>query len=243
MQRLILALLALALTVTPALAQEDPAGRVYVAYYKIGYGDLAEWIETYNQESVPVLQELVDEGVITGFGAYMHHTGGEHNIRQAIRGDETTDFSGFWDQYLARLAQRSPERFEWSNRTIQAHTDEIWNIGELNVQEGGGGRYFYDAVFQVNFADLEEWNRMWDETFKPLLEQGRADGLLTGWVEEEHNTGGRFNWKMVTLFDEWDAIDDFNARLFEAVPLDHPIYDMIMAHDDVLWEAIPPPSG
>ena len=40
-----------------------------------------------------------------------------------------------------------------------------------------------------------------------------------------------------------DALDEFNAMIFEAAPLDHPIWNMFSAHMDELWEALPPPSG
>ena len=33
-----------------------------------------------------------------------------------------------------------------------------------------------------------------------------------GVVTESHNTGGRFNWKVITMVDEWDHIDDVSGR-------------------------------
>jgi hypothetical protein len=35
-------------------------------------------------------------------------------------------------------------------------------------------RYVYDAQFQVNFADLEEWNRLWANDAFPHYDRGRA---------------------------------------------------------------------
>lgn len=224
--------------ITLGMGAQDNA-RVYVAYHQISYGDLREWMDLYNKNSVPVLETLVEEGVITGFDARMHSTGGEYNIRQAFRGTSDTDFGDFWAKYLSRLAARDPAGDERGARMIMAHHDEIWNIDQVNVPDGATPKYFYDAQFQVNFADLEEWNRMWDETFGPALQQAVTDGILVGWVEESHNTGGKFNWKLITLVDDWDHIDEITASVFEAAPLDHPIWSMFTAHMDEVWESLP----
>ena len=236
--------LPLVLGSSSAVAQEQqPTGRVYVAYHQVSYGDLLEWMDLYNQHSVPVLDALVEEGVLTGYGAWMHHTGGEYNIRMGFRAGPNADFGPFWNQYLARLAARDAEAFERGSRMITAHHDEIWNIDQTNVPDGAGARYFYDAQFQVNFADLGAWGEMWHDTFGPTMERAVSEGLIVGWVEESHNTGGRFNWKVIMLVNEWDALDEFNAMIFEAAPLDHPIWNMFSAHMDELWEALPSPSG
>ena len=242
MTRLILAALTLLVLATGVRAQDaEPATEVYVAYYKVSYADLPQWIADYHEFSTPILQNLVDDGAIVGFGAFMHHTGGEYNIRQAIRGNEDTDFDAFWDAYLGRLAENA-EATERGGRMIQAHVDEIWEIQEINVPDGAPAQYFYDAHFQLSFADMEEWNRLWDATVKPVLEQAVADGTIAGWVEEGHNTGGRFNWKIITLYNEWDNIDETIASFYEAIPPDHALWGMIMGHNDIIWETIPPPE-
>jgi len=61
-------------------------------------------------------------------------------------------------------------------------------------------------------------------------------------VTESHNTGGKFNWKVIMLIEEWDTIDDLHVRIFDAAPMSHPIWDMFTAHKDELWEALPPPA-
>lgn len=242
-RRLLLSLAFLALAAPPLLAQ-DQATRVYVAYYQISYGDLEEWLGSYNRLSVPILEALVEEGVVRGFGMRMHSTGGEYNLRFVVQGDDDTDFSAFWGQYLGRLTEADPADAERTARMIQAHEDEIWHIDELVIAEGGGGAtYFYDAQFQVNFADLEAWNEMFAATFGPALEEAMEEGLLQGWVIESHDTGGRFNFKLINMVDDWDDIDDLTAKIFSAAPLSHPIWDMFTAHKDEVWESLPPIGG
>lgn len=229
--------------VAPSLvAQDGPtANRIYIATYKISFADIPEWSQIYSEHSVPVLEGLVEEGLITGFNVRMHHTGGEYNIRQGILGHEGTDFDAFWEAYLGGLAEANADAFERWSRMIQAHADEIWNLDVVSLGDGGGGaQYFYEAKFQVNFADMDVWNGMWEEKVFPVVERLMADGLLNGYVVQGHNTGGRFNWKVGWLYDEWDNFDEIEGAIFEAVPLDDPLWRLFSAHQDELWQALPP---
>lgn len=243
MSRIVRVLVLLALAAIPAVAvsAQEEVTRIYVAYFQIRYGDLEEWIESYQQNSAPVLQAMVDAGSISGFGAHMHNTGGEYNIRQVMRGTTDTNWDAAWDEYLGGLTTRNPAAAERGNRMILAHEDEIWNIDAINAPNPG--RYFYDAQFQVNFADLEAWNAMLAETMLPVLDKAVADGLISGWVQESHNTGGRFTSKLILMSDEWDTLDDVQALMLEAAPLSHPMWDMFTAHRDELWEAVPAAGG
>ncbi len=241
---------ALLLLAPPAAAQEAEApapGLVYVAYFQVAYADLDDWIGDYYQYSVPVLQELQDEGVITGWGVWQHQTGVEYNWRFAVRAPEWSHFEGFWREYLGRLQERAPEVLARDNRMIQAHFDEVWNIDEVHVPEGLDALYLYDSRFQISFAYLEEWNQRWRESVAPVLNQSMEDGILDGWVVQSHNTGGRYNWKVLYLFQEWDDMDDHFGRVMAELTSDaygwEQFSSMIDAHDDVIWTAVPPTGG
>lgn len=247
-----LALLAALLAPLPAAAQQQAQQRqarfLYAAYFKIGYGDLDEWNRIYHEHSVPVLQQLRSEGVIEGWGAWQHQTGGEYNWRLAIRTYDWAQLAEFWDKYLGRLQQRSPEAMARTGRMVQAHEDEIFNIAEVHVPTPTPAvSHLYESKFHLLFSDEEQWNEMWSQHAAPVLEQAMKDGLLIGWVKLAHNTGGRYNWKVLYLFDSWDDIDDNFSRLIAALAADPARWNrlgtMIQSHDDVLWTAIPQPSG
>jgi hypothetical protein len=236
---LLFVLLAVAAATLTAQDPPEPT-RVYAAYYQIGFSDLEEWIGIWNEHTTPLLQEMVDEGMLEGFGAQMHNTGGNYNFRQSMRGGMDTNFDAVWNRLLERLGERSPEAFARTMEMIQVHDDEVWNIDTMETDQATGWKYFYDTMFQVEYADLASFATMFEETFGETLAQARADGLLAGWVTESHNTGGgQYNWKVILLFDEWDDIDDVQARFFAAAPLSHPFWGMFRAHRDELWEALP----
>jgi hypothetical protein len=227
-------------------AQDEPT-LLYVAYQKVGYADLAEWTRLYHEHSVPVLQELQDEGVIEGWNVWQHSTGGEYNWRFGFRTTEWSQLGTFWTAYLSRLQARSPEAFARTGAMTQAHYDEIWNITSTNIPAPAPAfTYFYDSQFQVGFDELPAWNQTWNATVTPMLNQAMADGTLGGWVIEEHNTGGRYNWKVIYLFEEWDTIDDFFETVLGQLMANEEVWSrvgrMMDAHEDLLWTVVPDPN-
>jgi hypothetical protein len=227
-------------------ANQQPPDQVYVAYYKIGYADLDEWIEDYYEFSVPVLEELQAEGVIVGWGAWQHQTGVEYNWRFAVRTTEWAQLSEFWSEYLSRVQQRSPEAMARGSAMILAHFDEIWNLTEVHVPEGMTAEYMYDSRFQIAFGDFGAWNALWRDVVAPELDRAMEDGVLSGWAVQEHNTGGRYNWKMLYFFEAWDDMDDLFGRVMSGLRTDAELWDrfgsMIQAHDDVIWTSVSDPE-
>lgn len=216
---------------------------VYEAYFRIEYADLEAWNQRYWDYSVPVLEGLREEGIIEGWDQYHHHTGGEYNIRFAVRTYDWNSISEFWAQYLERVEAAMPAG-EWTatERMLVEHDDEIWEIGELNTRPDFELTHLYSSMFRVSFADMEVWNDLWSDVSGEILAEAMDDGLLGGWVRLDHNTGGPYNSKHLFLFDDWDSIDDviferMIGGLMEAQPdvwtrLNRLFHD----HTDVIWE-------
>ena len=239
MRRSLLGLLCLAiLAPTGAHAQEMPE-HVYLAFYKVDYSDLDEWNQDYREYSVPILEELRAEGLIEGWSQWQHNTGGEYNVRFAVRTSDWASMNTFWNEYLSRLREANPEM---DGGMIRAHRDEIWDIGEVHMPEGETDvSHIYVSSFQHDFPDGGEWDRAWTELAGPILAEAMEEGLLVGWVKLNHNTGGPHNSKILYFFEEWGHIDPLFSRLLGgmaeqgAEQFDR-IMGMIRAHDDVIWE-------
>jgi len=240
------ALLATSLVVAPsdAVAQDtDDEGLVYVAYFKVSYADLEEWIDIYHEHTLPILQQLQEEGVITNWGLQQHSTGGEYNLRFAILAEEWDKYDQFWGEYLGGLEERSEEASARWSAMIQDHNDEIWNITSQHFPDPAPEiAYLYDSLFQIGYDELDEWNRFWKETVGPILDQAMEDGILGGWVVEGHNTGGRYNWKVLYFFEEWDDMDDMFGLVLGQIPSDAALWKQIQAHDDVIWAVVSDPA-
>ena len=223
------------------VAQSAPTNtRVYISVYNVRYGDIPEYTEFYEATARPILESMVADGTITEFGIYMHHTGGEYTIRQHLLGTDDTNFEAAALALNTRLVESNPSGVERQNRMILAHADEVWTLGERNLPMTlPDVQYLYEAQFQVNRADLPQWEQLWEADLYPVLERAVADGLIEGYVVLNHNTGGRFNWKILWLSETWDSLDDFEAVFFGAAPLDHPIWLLYTSHRDDLWQRLP----
>ncbi|HCK89891.1 MAG TPA: hypothetical protein DHW54_01820 [Gemmatimonadetes bacterium] len=242
LRRITLGLTLCGLMAPVLVAQNAPVNtRVYISLYNVKYGDIPEYTAFYEANTRPILESMVSDGTITGFGIHMHHTGGEYTIRQRLSGTDDTNFETAALVLNTRLMESNPSGFERQNGMIQAHADEVWTIGHRNVPENTGNvQYVYEAQFQVNRAELPRWSQIWEDDMYPVLERAIADDLLEGYVVLEHNTGGRFNWKILWLSETWDSMDDFEAAFFGAAPMDHPMWSMYTSHRDELWQTLPP---
>lgn len=247
MYRAVICLAGLALFgARPAAGQEQQRPtHVYEAYYRISPADMQEWNRQYREYSIPVLEQLREEGIIQGWSQWQHSTGGEYNVRFAVRTYDWAALGKFWDEYLPRLQEATPED-EWQAgaRMITEHRDEIWEIGAVSMTPGSEISHIYASTFRVNFDDMSEWNQIWSEVAAPVLDKAIEDGLLSGWAKLNHNTGGPHNSKILYFFDSWDDIDDMFERLFQTMEQEHAdemarVIGMVMAHDDVIWAPTP----
>jgi hypothetical protein len=237
-------LLGLALcAAAPAVTAQAPQlpSHLYLSYSKVNYAELAQWTSDLFEHHKPILDSLRADGTIRGWRAWMHHTGGEYNVVLSIASDDWISLDTFWAEYLGRLEAQAPEAMNRMMGMAEGHFDEIWDVAE-----DAASNYRYDARYQIGFDDIPAWEAFWADAAAPVLGELMEEGLLTGWVRLNHNTGGRYNWQVVFLFDEWDDMDDFAARFEAALFANAEAYERvarnILAHDDVLWRAVPAPA-
>ncbi len=228
----------------PGEAQEpQPISHVYEAYSQVNFADLEEWNRLYWEHDVPILTALRDEGLIQGWSHSQHETGGEYNVRLAIRVYDWASIDTFWGEYLSRLEEAySAEEWERSARMTQAHHDDIWSFGQsLFADPQVDTRYMYAATFKVNFADMDEWDRLWQDKAFPIIQRAIDAGQIGGVVKLNHNTGGPHNSKILYMFEDWDQIDDFLDALLSDLGEDaelNKLFRMIEVHDDVIWAPV-----
>ncbi len=137
---------------------------------------------------------------------------------------------------------------EWnaSAAMVDRHRDAIWDIeAEGWAEEASGATHLYASTFRVDFSDIAEWNEIWADVAVPILDETTDEGLLRGWVQLGHNTGGDHNFKILYFFTDWDDIDDFFIRFSGTLADEHPIRfarlnDMLREHDDTIWIPAPP---
>lgn len=237
---LIFTLAALVFAPTPVVAQSD-APRVYSAFFKVDFPDIAAWIENYQQTEVPIYDALVEEGILTDYGLWVHDTGGEYNLRMNLVTENWDALGDFWDAYFERLPAGVMEE---GGAMIRKHTDEIWVVATPPVAGGGGGAFIYESAWHIAYDQLEAYDANFEEYAAPVLEQAVEDGLITGWAKLAHDTGGPWNVELLYWMDSWDNADDLIARLTaNREGMDPELMRSARAHEDHVWRSVPRTPG
>ncbi len=226
-------------TVT-AQEETDQENMYYVADYNIKWESIFEWNKIYREHSVPILQSLEDEGVISGWSAWMHNTGGQYNWRLVVASSTWDNYDEFWDEYLSRFPE---EEMEKTGHIVTAHRDQVWNADIIKYADNADStQYIYEALYQVNFGNMEQWNKTMNEKEVPLWDKALEDNMISGYVVLGHNTGDRYNHGRVYLFNEWDKMDDFQSYVMGNILSDEELWNQmgskIIDHTDTIWERV-----
>ena len=118
------------------------------------------------------------------------------------------------------------------------------------AQTNGDPAHIYEAYYQVNYGDMPEWNRLFNEHSVPVLEDLQTKGVIQGWSHWQHQTGGEYNVRFTARTNDWASIDTFwseyLAQLNARSPEDSEAFGrMIAAHHDEIWNvaAVNVPEG
>lgn len=109
------------------------------------------------------------------------------------------------------------------------------------AQEERAASLVYEAFYRVDFADLEAWNRDYWEHSVPVLEALREEGLIEGWSQWEHHTGGHYNIRFAIRSYDWASInsfwDEYISRKQASMPDDqwNAWRGIIREHLDEIW--------
>jgi len=76
----------------------------------------------------PILNELVDEGMLAGWGQFNHAWGDEWNVNFWYVTENQSAFIAFWDEYVKRAGERHPGAFGEVVQYFQAHKDNMYVI-------------------------------------------------------------------------------------------------------------------
>ena len=127
-----LLLLALTFTFTSnsAVAQEaDPQPGMVVFHQNIvDLADVPKLNAIQDSLITPILNELVDEGILMGWGQLMHSWGDEWNYNFYFTVENHRAFLDFWSEYIRRVGERDPGWFAKIAPLIRAHKDNMYSI-------------------------------------------------------------------------------------------------------------------
>ena len=109
-------------------AQNEEHPLLVVSFQKVKLSDIASANKLINEKFAPILNSLVDEGMLYGWGLFNHAWGDEWNVNIWYTVKNMDAFSKFWDEYIKRVREKQPDAWNELRGYIQEHKDNIYSI-------------------------------------------------------------------------------------------------------------------
>ncbi|MDO8550708.1 MAG: hypothetical protein Q7S39_11245 [Ignavibacteria bacterium] len=111
-----------------SFAQNNEQPLLIVSFNMVTLADVGKVNKMVDSVFAPILKELVDEGMISGWGQFNHAWGDEWNVNFWYTAKDMASFDKFWDEYVSRVNKRNPGSFAATTKYFQAHKDNIYTI-------------------------------------------------------------------------------------------------------------------
>ena len=130
MRNATLLLLTLAFITNSAIAQESDAqpGMIVLHQNMVDMADVPRLNAIQDSLFTPILNELVDEGKLLGWGQLMHAWGDEWNYNFYFAVEDHRAFLDFWSEYIRLVGERHPGWFAEVAPLIKAHKDNMYSV-------------------------------------------------------------------------------------------------------------------
>lgn len=109
-------------------AQSDDQPLLIISQNMVTMSDVGKVNKIGDSIFVPILKELVDEGMLYSFGNFNHTWGDEWNVNYWYTAKDMASFEKFWDEYVKRVTTRHPDAWPIIIKYFQAHKDNIYTI-------------------------------------------------------------------------------------------------------------------
>ena len=193
MRKIISLLPGLCLVGTFAVAQdvEAPERYTYATYLKCDTSneDVAdEYVAKYE---APVLDKMVDDGVITAWGWMRHHTGGEWRRIRWVGTDSIDAAVASMGKFAEAMEKAYGDEGPGMGASCKGHDDYIWKVeaGTTGKERGKAGMSVY---FSCKITDEARADEIMKEDFAPVYDKLVDEGKLTSWGWQSHVVGGWF---------------------------------------------------
>ena len=109
-------------------AQEAETPLLVVSFQKIKMADVGTVNKMINENFAPILNSLVDDKMLYGWGLFNHTWGDEWNVNLWYTVKDMAAFDKFWEEYMKRLSEQQADAWAKMRGYIQEHKDNIYTI-------------------------------------------------------------------------------------------------------------------
>jgi hypothetical protein len=218
---------------------ETPKMFTYATYYYCDVTGQKRADEIVKKENAPVYDQMVKDGLISGWGWLAHHTGGKWRRIEYYQAPTVDALLDAQEEMEKRFQAAGNDGMEFG-KICNAHDDYIWE-----VESGSSGTGRGDAGFSVYYTCDQSKEDRADEIvakdFAPLFDKYVADGKLTSWGWSSHWVGGTFRrLQTMTAANHKDLLKARAALIDEMYAegnkAGEEFADICGSHVDYMWD-------
>ena len=230
------------------MAQEDepPAFYVYATYFYCGGGPLSR-VDELTAETAPIMDGLVEDGTISGWGWYGHHTGGgwqRLSFHTASSMEELIDGSDAIQAALQAANDDDADDEQMNfGQICYRHDDYIWEGVTGSGPGDGSAKAGFSTYHVCDFAREDRADEIIKEHAAPVLNRLVEEGKLTSWGWSSHSVGGRFRKLQTMTGSDHQAVLKARDEAIEAIYAENnaageELADICGSHVDYMWDII-----
>ena len=121
-------LITLTILTNQSFAQDAENPLLVVSFQKIKMTDVGTVNKLINEKFAPILNSLVDDKMLLGWGLFNHTWGDEWNVNVWYTVKDMAAFDKFWEEYMKRLSEKQPDAWKEMRGYIMEHKDNIYTI-------------------------------------------------------------------------------------------------------------------
>ncbi len=168
-------------------AAEKPTSYTYVAEWSVPRAQWAEMEKNADAER-PLLDKLVADGILTGYGAYSHliHTEGEPTHGSWLSASSEGNLLKALEAIYAQ-----PALVTSPGQAASKHWDRVFQSTFYNGKSGKFGGYLTYSRWQLKPGQMSAYNNLMKTTMAPVLDKLLAEGTITsyGTDYDDYHTG------------------------------------------------------
>jgi hypothetical protein len=169
---------------------EQPTMFTYATYFYCDVTGQDRVDEIVKKENAPVYDQMVKEGLISGWGWLAHHTGGKWRRIQYYQAPTVAALLDAQTEMEKRFQAAGDDDMEFG-KICNAHDDYIWEVesGSSGKKRGAAG---FSVYYRCDESKEERADEIFAKDFGPMLDKYVADGKLASWGWSSHWVGGAF---------------------------------------------------
>lgn len=123
------------ISINNSFAQEEEKmkkpGWLVVSQNMVSPGDVEKLNKQIDSLTLPIMQELVDEGFLMGWGQFNHAWGDEWNLNMYYVAESQEAFFKAWNEFVKRVSERHPDSYNSWASLLKAHKDNMYFVRHM----------------------------------------------------------------------------------------------------------------